>query len=478
MYTTSSRECASLVCRGAAARTEATANAGRESYRNGSSARLRVAAGSVLLILLVCGCQCLLDALRQDPGEQVLAPVVLELVAGGLTSPVGLVPASDGSRLFVVDQIGQIRIIDADGNLLPTPLLDLADRMVELMPDFDERGLLSMAFHPDYTTNRRFFVIYSAPRGAMIPEGYDSQLNLSEFLISQSDPNQADPTSERILLTIGKPQFNHNGGQLAFGLDGLLYISVGDGGGANDVGLGHNIDTGNGQDKTTLLGKLLRIDVDNGDPFGIPADNPFVGNAAVRDEIFALGMRNPWRFSFDGSRLFLADVGQDLYEEVNLIVAGGNYGWRTKEASFCFDPANPTSPPASCPDNDPDGQPLIDPIIEYQHFDDEGIPVGVAVIGGFVYRGASIEGLAGDYVFGDFSTGFDAADGTLFAATEQSDGTWRHRELAVTGKPDQRIGAFVLGFGRDNQGEIYVLTSQNLGPTGTTGQVYRLLPAP
>jgi glucose/arabinose dehydrogenase len=234
-------------------------------------------------------------------------------------SPVGLAAPPDGSgRLFILDQIGAVRIVDADGMLLPAPFLNLADRMVPLAVEgafsYDERGLLGLAFHPDYATNGRFFVFYTAPKGADQPDEFDSESHISEFHVG-ADPNVGDPASEQVLLRIGKPQSNHNGGQLAFGPDGFLYISTGDGGGANDTGDGHNPAIGNGQDKTTLLAKILRIDVDSGSPYGLPPDNPFLADPTARPEIYALGTRNPWRFSFDSGgahRLFVGDVGQDL----------------------------------------------------------------------------------------------------------------------------------------------------------------------
>jgi glucose/arabinose dehydrogenase len=285
------------------------------------------------------------------------------------------------------------------------------------------------------------------------------------------------PASEFEVL---KPQFNHNGGQIAFGPDGFLYISIGDGGGANDVDAGHNPDTGNGQDLGTLLGKILRIDVDGAAPYAIPPDNTFVGVADARPEIWAYGMRNPFRFSFDSEgehRLFVGDVGQDLFEEVDIVERGGNYGWHIREGNHCFDPLNPTSPPADCPSVGARGDRLRDPIIEYPHATDSGGPVGIAVLGGSVYHGSAIPDLRGAYVFGDFSTSFAAADGSLFVAVEGADGRWQSQILAIADRPNGRLGEFALGMGRDLAGEVYLLTSANLAPRGQTGQVYRLIPA-
>lgn len=433
--------------------------------------------GSVLVLAvpLAAGCPG-----AKPPSEPTTIGV--ELVAAGLTSPVALVSAGDETgRLFIVDQVGLIRILDENGELILEPFLDLSERIVELSPDFDERGLLGLAFHPDFAANGRFFVFYTAPKDADDPADFNAENRVAEFRVSESDPNRADSDSERVLLDINKPEFNHNGGQLAFGPDGFLYISVGDGGGGHDVGIGHTPGLGNGQDKTTLLGKLLRIDVDHGDPYAVPPDNPFVDEPDTRPEIWALGLRNPWRFSFDlggQRRLFAGDAGQDLFEEVDIINRGGNYGWNVREGSHCFDPIQPATAPDVCSGLDRDGDELLDPAIEYAHVDVNGGLIGTAVIGGFVYRGDAIPGLSGRYLFGDFSTGFDTGDGTLFAAEEDSGGDWTMKELSVAGRTGGRLGRFILGLGQDLKGEVYVLTTENVGPAGGTGEVYKIVPAP
>lgn len=405
--------------------------------------------------------------------------VGLALVADGFTSPVGLSVPDDGTgRLFVIDQIGRMRIIDADGTLPATPFLDIADRMVELSPGFDERGLLSAAFHPQYAENGRFFVVYNAPLRSLDPQDFNSLWRLSEFRVSADDPDRADAGSEVILLEVLKPQFNHNGGQLAFGPDGMLYASLGDGGGANDVGLGHTPGVGNGQDRTNLLGTILRLDVDTPGALSVPSDNPFVGDLATPDEIFAYGLRNPWRFSFDmaGSRrLFCADAGQNLYEEVSIVESGDNLGWYIKEGTHCFNPDDPAIPPTTCPMVGADGQPLVDPIIEYSRVNDAG-QMRLVVVGGYVYRGQEVPALAGRYVFADWSSAFSTPDGTLFLAEENPAGNWGFDELEVTGFPGERINRYILAFGQDREGEVYVLTSQNAGPSGATGAVYKLTP--
>jgi glucose/arabinose dehydrogenase len=418
-----------------------------------------------------------------DPLEDDERSVALELVAQGLTSPVALMEAPDRSgRLFVVDQTGLIRIIDANGTLLAEPFLDVRGRMVTLRANFDERGLLGLAFHPQYRSNGRFFVYYTAPLRAGAPQGYDATARISEFRVSTS-ANRADAASERILLQVDKPQFNHNGGTIAFGPDDdFLYISLGDGGGGNDNGNGHVADWftenggGNGQDITqNLLGSILRIDVDGGTPYGIPRNNPFVDGPGL-DEVYAYGFRNPYRFSFDmggGHDLLVGDAGQGLWEEVSRVSRGGNYGWNVKEGTHCFDAENNRVSPATCPTVDPTtGIALTDPVIEYAHLSNGGL--GLVVVGGYVYRGSALRHLRGRYVFGDWSKAFGTPDGTLFVASPRGTGMWPMQELNVSTSANGRLNHFLLGFGQDEDGEVYVLTTNSAGPTGTAGRVYRL----
>jgi glucose/arabinose dehydrogenase len=418
-----------------------------------------------------------LESHAAGPSHFSQGPAIgLNPIADGLVSPLALREAPDGSgRLFVVDQIGTIRIIHADGSVQTEPFLDVRDRMVTLMPNFDERGLLGLAFHPDYAENGRFFVHYSAPLRPGAPADWNHTSHISAFQVS-ADPAVADAGSEEVVLQVDQPQFNHNAGGLAFGPDGMLYISLGDGGGANDTGVGHTPDLGNGQDITNLLGTILRIDVDGGSPYAVPADNPFVGTEG-RDEIWAYGLRNPYRFSFDsggGRDLLAADVGQNLWEEVNRIERGGNYGWNRKEGTHCFDPEDPFESPADCPDVGPRGEPLLDPVIEYGNARVLPDGLGIAVIGGYVYRGRDLPQLAGRYVFGDWSTSFGAPDGRLFVAMPRPRGLWHIQELRVAGHPGGRLGHYLVGFGQDAAGEVYVLTTDNAGPSGETGRVYRL----
>jgi glucose/arabinose dehydrogenase len=447
------------------------------------------------LLVAVCATVAVVGGAAPVQAQQADGPAVgLRLVADGFTSPVTLASPPDGSgRLFIVDQIGLIRVLSPSGTLAPAPFLDLRSRIVPLMPEFDERGLLGLAFHPRYASNGRFFVFYSAPLRAGAPAGFNTTSTVAEFRVSAADPDRADPGSERILLQVDKPQFNHNGGTLLFGPgDGYLYISVGDGGGADDVGLGHVEDWyaanagGNGQDiQHNLLGDILRIDVDAGTPYRIPADNPFAatpGCADGCDETWAYGFRNPYRMSFDqggNHDLFVGDAGQELWEEVSIAVKGGNFGWNVKEGTHCFSTENPDVSPPACPGtvgagHPRAGDPLIDPIIEYANHHQPG-GLGATVIGGHVYRGRALPQFSGRYVFGDWSREFEVPDGSLFVAKPRKQGLWMMQQLRVATSPTGRVGSYVLGFGQDPAGEVYVLTTDQTGPSGTTGQVLKLV---
>ena len=402
--------------------------------------------------------------------------VGLEPVAGGFTMPVALASPDDGTgRLFVADLPGVIRVIDADGLLSDEPFLDIADRVVRLRSGYDERGLLGIAFHPRFAENGRFFVYYSAPLRAGAPGGWDHTSRISEFAVAADGADRADPGSERVVLEVDQPQSNHNGGSIVFGPDGCLYIPLGDGGGARDVGRGHP-PGGNGQEITTLLGSILRIDIDGPKPYGIPEDNPFVGREG-RDEIYAYGLRNPWRAAFDAGgehRLFAADAGQYLWESVKIIVSGGNHGWNLREGNHAFDPGNPRESPEDVPRTGRRGEPLVDAIIEYPNAGQPG-GIGEVVIGGYVYRGRAIPGLFGRYVFGEWSRAGADGDGIIFAATENPEGLWEFAEVEVAGS--RTVGAYVLAFGEDADHELYVLTSKSRGPAGKTGRVHRIVPS-
>jgi glucose/arabinose dehydrogenase len=433
----------------------------------------------LLCILFLPGCK------KIDVPKKQRA-VDIRQIADGFVSPIQLVAVPDNSkRLFVIDQIGKIWIIDATGNKLSTPFLDVTSKLVTLTPAFDERGLLGLAFHPNYTSNQRFFVYYQLPPRAGGPApgvSWNNLSRISEFRVS-ADRNRADLNSEKILLQWDDPQFNHNGGTLAFGPDGYLYISIGDGGGANDTAAGHVEDWypvnkgGNGQDvQANLFGDILRIDVNTGNPYGIPADNPFV-NKPGRDETYAFGFRNPYRFSFDmaGShQLIVGDAGQLLWEEVDVVTKGGNYGWNVKEGTHCFNAANALQVLPSCPSVDNLGNPLINPVIELNNWQNPAGGRATVVIGGHVYRGHSIHGWHGKYIFGTFSQTPTTPNGELFAATPSGTGPWSYQEVSLQSHPDD-VGYYLRGFGQDNAGEIYLTVSSILGPTGNTGKVFKLV---
>ncbi len=351
-------------------------------------------------------------------------------VGEGIDRPLFVTHADDGSdRLFIVEKPGTIRIF-AEGRLLETPFLDLRDRVNS---SGSEQGLLGLAFAPDYRRTGRFYVNYTDRRGDTVVAGY---------LVTDS-PDRADAASEHVVLKIAQPAGNHNGGMLAFGPDGLLWIGFGDGGGADDR-------YGNGQNAGTLLGKLLRIDVttDVDQPYAIPADNPWVKldwqGEDVRDEIWAVGLRNPWRYSFDRDTgdLWIADVGQNRYEEINRVPAGSagglNFGWPIAEGAHCFPEDK------SC-----DRSGMEAPVFEYPHEDGN-----CSITGGYVYRGAAIPALRGAYLFSDFCSG------KIWALAQESGG-WRSVELFDT-------ALSVSSFGEDEAGELYVTDLNG-------GGVYRLV---
>lgn len=415
-----------------------------------------------------------------------LKPVVLDQ----LVSPVNISSADDGSgRLFVCEQQGVIRIVQG-GMLLPTPFLDISGTRMDLTLSStgpSEFGLLGLAFHPDYANagepgHRKFYVYYSASSDIAGAAPIHHMSVIAEYTASASNPNVADFASERVLLKFNQPQGNHNGGQLQFGPDGFLYISTGDGGSRDDNRSGHTggdntsppLDNlGNSQDRSNLLGKILRIDPlgtnGPGGSYGIPAGNPFVGVAGVREEIFAFGLRNPWRFSFDDlgpghtDRLFCADVGQGLVEEVNLIVAGGNYGWRRFEGTFDLFAGTPN----------PSGIAPTPPIAQYAHpgaGPTTGLTeFGISITGGFIYRGAAIPALQGKYLFADYSQS-SSAQGILLGVEETSPGVFGPvTALALTqGNP---LATRILAMGRDEQGELYLATKVARGATQTNGGV-------
>jgi glucose/arabinose dehydrogenase len=334
-------------------------------------------------------------------------------VLGGFEDPIYLTHAGNPAQLFVVEKVGRIRLVE-NGNLQAAPFLDITDRVGS---GGSEQGLLSVAFPPDYPARLVFYVNYTGRSGHTVVARYRGQAG---------DLRLADPGSEQVLLRIEQPAANHNGGQLQFGPDGYLYVGMGDGGQAGDP-------WGNAQNPGVLLGKLLRLQVTDVETYAVPPDNPFVGQPTYRPEIWALGLRNPWRFSFDRATgdLYIADVGQNRYEEVNWQPAsstgGENYGWDVMEGRHCYEPNT------GC---DPTG--LAQAIAEYDH------SLGCSVTGGYVYRGSQVPQLEGIYVYGDFCTG------NIWGVWRQPSGGWTGALLAQT-------GLSISSFGEDATGEVYAL---------------------
>lgn len=351
--------------------------------------------------------------------------------------------ASGDDRLFVVLKSGQV-VISQGGTVLAQPFLDISS----LVSSSSEQGLLGIAFDPDYPTNGVVYVNYTGQTPSATGSTWDTRI--VAWQRDPMDPDRVDPDAHFLLMSVDQPEQNHNGGQLLFGPDGYLYIGLGDGGGAGDV---HG-SIGNGQDPLTLLGKMLRIEVNGLAPYTIPVDNPFVGEPGTLDEIWALGLRNPWRFSFDRQTgdLYIADVGQNAWEEVNfqshLSMGGENYGWRLKEGFACFNPST------NC---DPGG--LTDPVLVYSH---GGTPFRCSITGGFVYRGPSVPALNGHYLYGDYCS---SQVWTLIF----HDGSWQSQLLEVF-VDDASLGESVIAFGEDHLGEVYICTR-----TGGNANVYKIL---
>jgi len=356
-------------------------------------------------------------AAQDDAGPDLAAfGVTLTALVEGFEQPLGVVQPDDGTgRLFVVEQSGRVQVV-ADGSIGPAPFLDITDRVGS---DGSEQGLLSLAFHPAYAENGLFYVNYTDLNGDTV---------IARYAVTD-DPALADPASEQVLMRVDQPYPNHNGGLLLFGPDGYLYAGFGDGGSGGDP-------EGNAQNLGTVLGKMIRLDVDPAavtaeDPYLIPEDNPFVGQAGARPELWAYGLRNPWRFSFDRETgdLWIADVGQGAWEEVNVQPAdsagGENYGWVIREGAHCFPEGE------DCPT---DG--LVEPVAEYGH------DLGISVTGGYVYRGEAVTALAGVYLFADFGSGL------VWGTAPDGDG-WATSEPVET---DLNISAF----GEDLAGELYL----------------------
>jgi len=380
----------------------------------------------------------LTQACYGQPGTSALK-LDVKLISDQFSHPTAFgEPADQSGRLFVAEQEGRIRIIKK-GKVLSAPFLDITDEVLK-NDGYDERGLLGLAFHPNFAKNGKFYIY----RSVRVPktDGVDHKSEVREYTVSKQNPDLADKASSRLVLSFDQPQSNHNGGDLKFGPDGLLYIASGDGGGGDDRHGAY----GNAQNLGNVLGKILRIDV-NQQPYGIPKDNPFVGKEGARGEIYAYGLRNPWRFSFDKTtgKLFAGDVGQGAWEEVDIITKGGNYGWRIREGLHEKFP------------NDPDPKNWIDPITDYSHSE------GISITGGFVYRGKQIPSLKGKYVFADWM-------GPVWSLTDVKKAQWNREKLSIS----HAAGYWqIYSFGEDQSGELYVLAVML---DSNKGAVYKIVP--
>ncbi|MCY4246553.1 MAG: PQQ-dependent sugar dehydrogenase [Chloroflexi bacterium] len=380
------------------------------------SAAFRIFGGILALLLCLPITGQSADAIISRDAPPDAAAMQLTTVATGFHRPIYATHAGDGTgRLFVLEQSGKIWILE-DGQQVPVPFLDVSTLIspAALSQRYTEQGLLGLAFHPDYANSGVFFIYYTDRGGNAV---------IARYQMMPEQPYLADPSSEQILFRLNQPYANHNGGHIDFGADGYLYIALGDGGSANDP-------LGAGQNRQTLLGTLLRLDIDSAFPYAVPLDNPFIDDAAALDEIWAYGLRNVWRFSFDRATgdLYLADVGQNQWEELNFQPAdsrgGENYGWNVYEANTLF-------AGGSAPNH-------VAPFFAYNH------SLGCSVTGGYVYRGSAIADLQAAYLFGDFCTG------RIWAAWRDSSLAWQTIELMKT-------NLSISSFGEDEAGEVYVI---------------------
>lgn len=341
-------------------------------------------------------------------------------VASGLSNPLYLTAPAGDARLFIVEQGGRVRIV-RNGALVAQPFLDISSRITS----GGERGLLSIAFHPQYATNGYVYASFTDLAG---------DTRIERYTVSPTNPDVVNPASVSLVLSVAQPFANHNGGLVVFGPDGMFYVGLGDGGSGGDP-------QNNGQSTSTLLGKILRLDVTSATPYAIPPGNPFIGQSGARPEIWALGLRNPWRFSFDrvGGQLYVADVGQNRWEEIHVVPAnraGVNYGWRVLEGNECYNATTCNT------------QGLERPLLTYSH--DEGC----SITGGAVYRGSLVPGIVGHYFYSDYCTGFLRS--------------FRYQGGQAVDQRSWNVGALgsVLSFGEDAAGELYILSAN--------GRVYRL----
>ncbi|MXV52924.1 glucose dehydrogenase [Pedobacter sp. HMF7647] len=374
-----------------------------------------------------------------EPGSGLPAITLKVLqLTNNLEAPTDMAFPGNGD-IWILEQKGQIRVI-RNGKLIDAPILDLKSKMIKVNNGYEERGLLGIALHPDFKSNRKFYVFYSVPSD----NKSDHKDVVAEFKLS-TNSSQVDPNSGRVILSAEKPDGNHDGGCVKFGPDGYLYISFGDGGGQGDK---HG-EIGNGQKLNTWLGKILRVDVNVKSGYTVPKDNPFVGKKDISPEIWAYGFRNPYRFSFDkvSKLLFAGDVGQDLWEEVDIVKKGANYGWRLMEGTHCYNPATGCNTKG-----------ITLPITEYSHKE------GVSVIGGYVYNGQQLSALKTKYVFADWT-------GPVWYL-QKTGSNWQRGNITLKNIPKNLK---ITGFSEDPAGELYLFTNPDTGPGNTKCSIFKIV---
>ena len=412
---------------------------------------------------------------------EVLPPVSYEKFASGFVSPLSMIPYREGQQAYlVVDQTGVIHFLDEEGGKPGKAFLDLRTSIVNLKKGFDERGSLGIALHPKFKSNRKVYVYYSAPLASEEKKDFDHTAHLSEFKVKAD--GTADKRSEKVIFTVDQPQWNHDGGNLVFGKDGFLYLGLGDGGAANDLDQkgkpeGGHERGGNGQALNRFLGKVLRFDIDSKAPYSIPEGNPFKGKKDGREEIYAWGIRNPWGIPVDheSGDIIVADVGQNRFEEINVLTAG-NFGWPRYEGYATFDQQNPSEPCTLEVSAAPEG--FVAPVLVYPHHDGLGKAAGygVSVTGGHVYRGKAIPGLDGVYLFADWAQSWAGKKYGLYGGIRDSKATWTMKVIPGAKTPAGPVSRMVIGFGYDEAGEVYVLSNTGKGPSGKNGEIWKIVP--
>lgn len=398
--------------------------------------------------LTVASVLAIVTALPSFTKNNAPATIILSAikVTDGIKAPTALAfPAPN--KAWVTEQTGAIRLIKS-GKLTNVVVLDVKEKMIKVNTGYEERGLLNVTLHPKFAVNGKFYIFYSRPYKNEPGKPHFNHTDVVAEYKMLPNSDQADPNSERIILTQDKPDGNHNGSGIVFGDDGYLYVTFGDGGGQHDQ---HGA-IGNGQNLNTWLGKVLRINIDVDSTYSVPKDNPFVGKADVKPEIWAYGFRNPYRITVDraSKQLFIGEVGQDKWEEVDILQKGVNYGWRVVEGNHCHNPEN------GC-----DFTGFTPPITEYAHSE------GVSVIGGYVYNGKQIPSIKGKYIFGDWT-------GPVWYLQKAGD-KWLRGNITIKNYP---ATAKITGWGEDQSGELYYLTNTETGPGGpgvTTGSVYKIV---